>query len=150
MTYSLTRFAIYETVRDQVAQGSPGPLPFYKKVLLGAISGERPGGQGAGGRTSGGVPRAGPGGHCQWSHDGSGVCHPRLCWRFRGHSSGHGQRQVGVAPSVRVVPVPWQEPWSPDLGWGAGGRVWPCCPLSLPARFRMQNDMKLPQTQRRK
>lgn len=40
MTYSLTRFAIYETVRDQVAKGSEGPLPFYKKVLLGAISGE--------------------------------------------------------------------------------------------------------------
>lgn len=40
MTYSLTRFAIYETVRDQVAKGSQGPLPFYKKVLLGSLSGE--------------------------------------------------------------------------------------------------------------
>ncbi|CAK6438619.1 unnamed protein product [Pipistrellus nathusii] len=39
MTYSLTRFAIYETVRDRLAQGSEGPLPFYKKVLLGAVSG---------------------------------------------------------------------------------------------------------------
>lgn len=39
MTYSLTRFAIYETVRDRVAKGSEGPLPFYKKVLLGAVSG---------------------------------------------------------------------------------------------------------------
>ncbi|XP_044777554.1 mitochondrial dicarboxylate carrier isoform X1 [Neomonachus schauinslandi] len=39
MTYSLTRFAIYETVRDHVAKGSEGPLPFYKKVLLGSISG---------------------------------------------------------------------------------------------------------------
>ncbi|XP_026936818.1 mitochondrial dicarboxylate carrier isoform X1 [Sagmatias obliquidens] len=39
MTYSLTRFAIYETVRDQVTKGSEGPLPFYKKVLLGSISG---------------------------------------------------------------------------------------------------------------
>lgn len=47
MTYSLTRFAIYETVRDQVAKGSEGPLPFYKKVLLGSISGEWLGGQGA-------------------------------------------------------------------------------------------------------
>lgn len=47
MTYSLTRFAIYETVRDQVAKGSQGPLPFYKKVLLGSISGEWPvGGRG--------------------------------------------------------------------------------------------------------
>lgn len=35
----LTRFAIYETVRDQVTKGSEGPLPFYKKVLLGSISG---------------------------------------------------------------------------------------------------------------
>ncbi|XP_044103151.1 mitochondrial dicarboxylate carrier isoform X1 [Neovison vison] len=39
MTYSLTRFAIYETVRDHVTKGSEGPLPFHKKVLLGAISG---------------------------------------------------------------------------------------------------------------
>ncbi|KAL0595744.1 Mitochondrial dicarboxylate carrier [Plecturocebus cupreus] len=39
MTYSLTRFAIYETVRDQVAKGSQGPLPFHQKVLLGSISG---------------------------------------------------------------------------------------------------------------
>ncbi|XP_005624058.2 mitochondrial dicarboxylate carrier isoform X1 [Canis lupus familiaris] len=39
MTYSLTRFAIYETVRDHVAKDSQGPLPFYKKVLLGSISG---------------------------------------------------------------------------------------------------------------
>ncbi|KAM8786996.1 mitochondrial dicarboxylate carrier isoform 2-T2 [Rhynchonycteris naso] len=39
MTYSLTRFAIYETVRDHVAKGSEGPLPFYKKVFLGSISG---------------------------------------------------------------------------------------------------------------
>lgn len=46
MTYSLTRFAIYETVRDQVTKGSEGPLPFYKKVLLGSISGEQPRGRG--------------------------------------------------------------------------------------------------------
>nr|KAF6457278.1 hypothetical protein HJG63_011794 [Rousettus aegyptiacus] len=39
MTYSLTRFAIYETVRDKVAKGSQGPLPFYQKVLLGSLSG---------------------------------------------------------------------------------------------------------------
>ncbi|XP_069339095.1 mitochondrial dicarboxylate carrier isoform X2 [Eulemur rufifrons] len=39
MTYSLTRFAIYETVRDQVAKGSQGPLPFHTKVLLGSVSG---------------------------------------------------------------------------------------------------------------
>ncbi|XP_077022328.1 mitochondrial dicarboxylate carrier [Tamandua tetradactyla] len=39
MTYSLTRFAIYETVRDHLAGGSSGALPFYKKVLLGALGG---------------------------------------------------------------------------------------------------------------
>lgn len=63
MTYSLTRFAIYETVRDHVAKDSQGPLPFYKKVLLGSISGELPAGRGSGGA----------GGHHQSSHVGSGL-----------------------------------------------------------------------------
>ncbi|XP_073166540.1 mitochondrial dicarboxylate carrier isoform X2 [Lepidochelys kempii] len=39
MTYSLTRFAIYETARDRLSQGPQGPLPFYQKVLLGAAGG---------------------------------------------------------------------------------------------------------------
>uniref|UniRef100_A0A8C8VL31 Mitochondrial dicarboxylate carrier n=1 Tax=Pelusios castaneus TaxID=367368 RepID=A0A8C8VL31_9SAUR len=39
MTYSLTRFAIYETVRDRMSRGTQGPLPFYQKVLLGAVGG---------------------------------------------------------------------------------------------------------------
>ncbi|XP_051888780.1 mitochondrial dicarboxylate carrier-like isoform X1 [Pristis pectinata] len=39
LTYSLTRFAIYETVRDRLAGGSSNPLPFYQKVLLGAFGG---------------------------------------------------------------------------------------------------------------
>ncbi|XP_062886653.1 mitochondrial dicarboxylate carrier [Mobula hypostoma] len=39
LTYSLTRFAIYETVRDQLARGNTGSLPFYQKVLLGAFGG---------------------------------------------------------------------------------------------------------------
>ncbi|XP_020043635.1 mitochondrial dicarboxylate carrier isoform X1 [Castor canadensis] len=39
MTYSLTRFAIYETVRDRMSKDSQGPLPFYSKVLLGGFSG---------------------------------------------------------------------------------------------------------------
>lgn len=56
MTYSLTRFAIYETVRDHVTKGSEGPLPFHKKVLLGAISGELPAGPGAGGGAGGQRP----------------------------------------------------------------------------------------------
>ncbi|XP_072501436.1 mitochondrial dicarboxylate carrier-like isoform X1 [Notamacropus eugenii] len=39
MTYSLTRFAIYETFRDRLTAGSQGPIPFYKKVLLGSLGG---------------------------------------------------------------------------------------------------------------
>ncbi|XP_042198483.1 mitochondrial dicarboxylate carrier isoform X2 [Callorhinchus milii] len=39
LTYSLTRFAIYETVRDRATGGSDRPLPFYQKVLLGAFGG---------------------------------------------------------------------------------------------------------------
>uniref|UniRef100_A0A4W3JYV1 Solute carrier family 25 member 10b n=1 Tax=Callorhinchus milii TaxID=7868 RepID=A0A4W3JYV1_CALMI len=40
LTYSLTRFAIYETVRDRATGGSDRPLPFYQKVLLGAFGGQ--------------------------------------------------------------------------------------------------------------
>ncbi|NXN53141.1 DIC protein, partial [Rynchops niger] len=39
MTYSLTRFAIYETARDRMSQGNQGPPPFYQKVLMGAVGG---------------------------------------------------------------------------------------------------------------
>ncbi|KAG7270773.1 hypothetical protein CRUP_019413 [Coryphaenoides rupestris] len=39
MSYSLTRFAIYETVRDMIGTTSQGPMPFYQKVLLGAFGG---------------------------------------------------------------------------------------------------------------
>ncbi|NXW64570.1 DIC protein, partial [Eurystomus gularis] len=39
MTYSLTRFAIYESARDRLGQGSQGPPPFYQKVLLAAMGG---------------------------------------------------------------------------------------------------------------
>ncbi|XP_077381490.1 mitochondrial dicarboxylate carrier [Festucalex cinctus] len=39
MSYSLTRFAIYETVRDVLGNKSQGPMPFYQKVLLGAFGG---------------------------------------------------------------------------------------------------------------
>ncbi|XP_068920160.1 mitochondrial dicarboxylate carrier-like [Petaurus breviceps papuanus] len=39
MTYSLTRFAIYESFRDRLTEGNQGPIPFYKKVLLGALGG---------------------------------------------------------------------------------------------------------------
>lgn len=38
LTYSMTRFAIYETVKDSVSE--PGrPMPFYQKVLLGSVAG---------------------------------------------------------------------------------------------------------------
>ncbi|NXJ68642.1 DIC protein, partial [Rostratula benghalensis] len=40
MTYSLTRFAIYETARDRLSQGNKGPPPFYQKVMMGALGGE--------------------------------------------------------------------------------------------------------------
>lgn len=52
MTYSLTRFAIYESVRDRLSKGSQGPLPFHHKVLLGGISGEQ-GQAGVGGQPAG-------------------------------------------------------------------------------------------------
>ncbi|XP_068607291.1 mitochondrial dicarboxylate carrier [Brachionichthys hirsutus] len=39
MSYSLTRFAIYETVRDLMGSTSKAPMPFYQKVLLGAFGG---------------------------------------------------------------------------------------------------------------
>ncbi|NWJ02788.1 DIC protein, partial [Crypturellus undulatus] len=39
MTYSLTRFAIYETARERLGRGTQGPPPFYQKVLLGAVGG---------------------------------------------------------------------------------------------------------------
>ncbi|XP_074512565.1 mitochondrial dicarboxylate carrier [Sebastes fasciatus] len=39
MTYSLSRFAIYETVRDEMNRKNKGLMPFYQKVLLGAFGG---------------------------------------------------------------------------------------------------------------
>ncbi|XP_069558842.1 mitochondrial dicarboxylate carrier [Brachyistius frenatus] len=39
MTYSLSRFAIYETVRDKMKRKNKGFMPFYQKVLLGAFGG---------------------------------------------------------------------------------------------------------------
>ncbi|NXW93308.1 DIC protein, partial [Alopecoenas beccarii] len=39
MTYSLTRFGIYETAKNHLGRGSQGPPPFYQKVLLGAVGG---------------------------------------------------------------------------------------------------------------
>ncbi|NXR61965.1 DIC protein, partial [Rhadina sibilatrix] len=39
MTYSLTRFGIYETAKNHLGQGKQGPPPFYQKVLLAAAGG---------------------------------------------------------------------------------------------------------------
>uniref|UniRef100_A0A8C4DPW9 Solute carrier family 25 member 10a n=1 Tax=Dicentrarchus labrax TaxID=13489 RepID=A0A8C4DPW9_DICLA len=39
MTYSLSRFAIYETIRDKMNRKNQGFIPFYQKVLLGAFGG---------------------------------------------------------------------------------------------------------------
>uniref|UniRef100_UPI00358DF3F5 mitochondrial dicarboxylate carrier n=1 Tax=Myxine glutinosa TaxID=7769 RepID=UPI00358DF3F5 len=39
LTYSLTRFAIYETARDMVMKKSKQPLPFYQKVAIAALGG---------------------------------------------------------------------------------------------------------------
>ncbi|NWZ39568.1 DIC protein, partial [Brachypodius atriceps] len=39
MTYSLTRFGIYETAKNYLGQGKQGPLPFYQKVLVAAVGG---------------------------------------------------------------------------------------------------------------
>ncbi|CAJ1075210.1 mitochondrial dicarboxylate carrier [Xyrichtys novacula] len=39
MTYSMTRFAIYETVRDKMYRENKSLMPFYQKVLLGAFGG---------------------------------------------------------------------------------------------------------------
>ncbi len=40
MTYSMTRFAIYETVRDKISSQNQGPMPFYQKILLAAFGGK--------------------------------------------------------------------------------------------------------------
>ncbi|KAI3359750.1 hypothetical protein L3Q82_014115 [Scortum barcoo] len=39
MTYSLSRFGIYESVRDKMNKENKGLIPFYQKVLLGAFGG---------------------------------------------------------------------------------------------------------------
>jgi len=39
MTYSMTRFAIYETVKKNLEPPGAPSMPFYQKVLLGGVSG---------------------------------------------------------------------------------------------------------------
>ena len=38
LTYSMTRFAIYETAKDHLTQDGK-QMPFYQKVLLGGVAG---------------------------------------------------------------------------------------------------------------
>lgn len=83
MTYSLTRFAIYETVRDRLTKAGQGPLPFHQKVLLGGVSGEQGAGPGPAGR-----------GLAQSSMAGlPALCLPRLDRRLRGDPRRPGQRE---------------------------------------------------------
>lgn len=82
MTYSLTRFGIYETAKNRLAQGSQGPPPFYQKVLLGAAGGE---------------PRSGTLGPASLRMDKplTQLCFGhRFHWRVCGDPGGHGERQV--------------------------------------------------------
>ncbi|KAF7659951.1 hypothetical protein LDENG_00290690, partial [Lucifuga dentata] len=39
MTYSLSRFAIYDIVRNKLSRRNKGLMPFYEKVLLGVFGG---------------------------------------------------------------------------------------------------------------
>lgn len=86
MTYSLTRFAIYETMRDYITKDDERPLPFHHKVLLGSISGEHREVRAQAGpkhRTWGTIT-------CwPWR-----LCHRRFDWRLRGDPSRFGQCQV--------------------------------------------------------
>lgn len=121
MTYSLTRFAIYETVRDQVAKGSEGPLPFYKKVLLGAISGEQLGGPTAkrGWGRPGGCAWVGPRGQpASGPTSALGSVTPGCIGGFVGTPADMvNVRSVGL-PTVRVHAVPIGVRAQP------GGRPW--------------------------
>lgn len=39
MTYSMTRFALYESVKNRIAPDSNQPMPFYQKILVAAGAG---------------------------------------------------------------------------------------------------------------
>jgi hypothetical protein len=118
MTYSLTRFAIYETVRDRMSKDSQGPLPFYSKVLLGGFSGEcQVGGAGPG-------PGVGARGifTCWLWH----LCHPRFNWRLCWDPCRLGQCQVCVyplSPTVMGFPIPKQAEDLPRLLAGVSSMI---------------------------
>lgn len=133
MTYSLTRFAIYESVRDHVTMGSQGPLPFYKKVLLGSISGELPAGLGWAGE--GGGMRASPVAACwlwglspQVASEASWG--PLQIWSTSGQCAHPPRSGSFLSPDGTAVCSARKElltPWGPGR-WGAG-RGGPSCSL---------------------
>lgn len=79
MSYSLTRFAIYETVRDVMGSKNQGPMPFYQKVLLGAFGGVK---------THTHTHKL-----CETTTNFL-ISTNRVHWRFCWHASRHGERQV--------------------------------------------------------
>lgn len=82
MTYSLTRFGIYETAKNYLGQGNQGPLPFYQKVLLAAAGGE----PGSGALGSGSLRMDKTLIQLFFGH--------RFHWWVCRDPSGHGERQV--------------------------------------------------------
>lgn len=88
MTYSLTRFGIYETAKNYL--GNQGPPPFYQKVLLAATGGEP--GSGA----------LGPGSLRMDKPLTQLFFGRRFHWWVCGNSSGHGERQVSSVCTTRA------------------------------------------------
>ncbi|NWH39850.1 DIC protein, partial [Chloropsis hardwickii] len=80
MTYSLTRFGIYETAKSHL--GGQGPPPFYQKVLLAAVGGKL----GSGALGPGYLRMDEPLTQLFSGH--------RFHWWACGDPGGHGERQV--------------------------------------------------------
>ncbi|KAL2297875.1 hypothetical protein Nmel_016442 [Mimus melanotis] len=149
MTYSLTRFGIYESGKKHLGQGSQGPPPFYQKVLLGATGGL-------------------VGGFVGTPADMVNVRALDLCMVAFGVVGGAGVLLTSLLASLPHAVCDPQGEWDgrrlswpfckratqlhcPVLGspvlqgqWGTGS---PLTCRALPSR--MQNDMKQPPSQRR-
>lgn len=130
MSYSLTRFAIYETVRDMMGSKNQGPMPFYQKVLLGAFGGVTPPNTDTHTHTN-----------CVRQPQTFSLSMNRIHWRIRWNASRHGERQVRRSASSRTclvsyVEANYQKKNNP-ITWDF-------------FVSRMQNDMKLPPELRRK
>lgn len=89
MTYSLTRFGIYETAKNYLGQGKQGPPPFYQKVLVAAVGGEA--GSGA----------LGPGA-VRMDKPLTPLFGHRFNWRVYRDPGGHGERQVSSVCTARA------------------------------------------------